>query len=145
MRFAGRIAIVTGAARGLGAAIARRLALEGATVFATDVLDGEEAATEMRRSGLDVRFQHLDVTQPAEWQALTNGIGDKLHILVNNAGLIVRKGLDATTLAEWNLVPAVIDSAVDVRIDCSARTEMRRDRETECREEVCGGGERCRT
>ena len=43
------------------------------------------------------------------------------------------------------LVPAVIDFAVDVRIDCSAMTEMRRDRETECREEVCGGVERCRT
>jgi 3alpha(or 20beta)-hydroxysteroid dehydrogenase len=100
--FAGRTALVTGAARGLGAAIARRLAEQGARVLATDVLDGAAEARAAREAGLDVRFMPLDVTEPAAWDAAVAALDGPLHVLVHHAGLIVRQGLAATNLKEWN-------------------------------------------
>jgi NAD(P)-dependent dehydrogenase (short-subunit alcohol dehydrogenase family) len=70
LRLDGRTAIVTGGARGIGAATTRVLASAGAAVLTTDVLDseGEALAAELREQGLRVRFAHLDVTDESAWQ-----------------------------------------------------------------------------
>ena len=87
MRLEGRVALITGGARGQGAAHGRRLAAEGAKVVLGDVLDGEAYAAELRADGLDVRFRHLDVTSPDEWAAAIGEL-ERLDVLVNNAGIV---------------------------------------------------------
>lgn len=90
--FLGRTALVTGAARGIGAAIAGRLAAAGATVVIADVLTEEGRATSatLRDQGYDSRFVALDVADPVSWdQAVADVLADTggLDILVNNAGV----------------------------------------------------------
>jgi 3alpha(or 20beta)-hydroxysteroid dehydrogenase len=87
MRLQGRVALITGGARGQGAAHGRRLATEGAKVVLADVLDGEAYAADLRADGLDVRFRRLDVTSPDEWAAAIGEL-DRLDVLVNNAGIV---------------------------------------------------------
>lgn len=104
--------IVTGGARGLGAAIARRFAEEGAHVFVGDVLADEGAAlvAGLCAAGLSASFQLLDVACEESWRLTTERIvagPGRLDVLVNNAGLIIRKGLAATSLDEWNRAMAV--------------------------------------
>ena len=102
----GRTALVTGAARGLGAAIAARLAELGAVVFIGDVAEteGQRAAERIRAAGGDARFIHLDVTDELSWEAaLFEAIEatDRFDILVNNAGAEVTSfiaDLDVTAL-----------------------------------------------
>jgi NAD(P)-dependent dehydrogenase (short-subunit alcohol dehydrogenase family) len=87
MRLQGKTALITGGARGQGAAHGRRLAEEGAAVILGDILDGEPHARELRAAGHDVRFLHLDVTSPADWSAAVEAAG-RLDVLVNNAGVV---------------------------------------------------------
>jgi len=107
-RFSGKVAIVTGGAKGIGAAIVARLASEGAKVMIADI--EEPAVTES-----DVRFTRTDVTSQAEVDALVRATLDawgRLDILVNNAGI---GHLDATTdmaPETWNRVFAVNVNAV---------------------------------
>jgi 3alpha(or 20beta)-hydroxysteroid dehydrogenase len=107
-RLAGRVAIVTGGARGQGASHAERLAREGATVISVDVLDdaGEQTAARLRADGLDVTYRHLDVTDPAGWSA-TVAACRRLDVLVNNAGVIHVTPLLEETLEAWNGLLAV--------------------------------------
>ncbi len=108
-RLDGKIALITGAARGQGAAEARLFASEGAAVILTDVLDedGEAQAAALRDEGADTVYRHLDVTSVQQWQ---NAIGDvrrlhgKLDVLVNNAGIAQRSRLLDTSLDEWDTV-----------------------------------------
>ena len=92
-RLAGRVALVTGAARGIGAATARRFAAEGACVVAADVLDDEggAVAAELGERGLYVR---LDVRDQGEWERAVRAAGERfagaLTILVHNAGVMTR-------------------------------------------------------
>ena len=108
MRLEGRVAIVTGAARGQGASHAERLAREGARVIGVDVLDeaGEQTAARLRGDGLDVAFRHLDVTDPEGWTALVADC-ERLDVLVNNAGIIHVAPLVEESLEEWNRLLAV--------------------------------------
>jgi 3alpha(or 20beta)-hydroxysteroid dehydrogenase len=89
MRLEGRTALITGGARGQGAAHGRRLAEEGAAVILADILEeaGETHARELRTAGHDVRFQRLDVTAPEDWRAAVEAAG-RLDVLVNNAGVV---------------------------------------------------------
>ncbi|WP_406130447.1 SDR family oxidoreductase [Streptomyces sp. NBC_00989] len=107
-RLAGRTVVVTGAAQGQGAAEAAATAREGATVIATDVLDeaGEKLAASLRGDGLDVRYQHLDVSSPEDWAGLAATLTE-VHGLVNNAGIAVRARLGSVELADWNRAFAV--------------------------------------
>jgi 3alpha(or 20beta)-hydroxysteroid dehydrogenase len=98
-RLEGKIALVTGSARGTGAAIARRFVAEGARVVLADVLDdrGHAVAAEL---GDSARFVHLDVTDENAWQEVVDGIGANegaLHVLVNNAAVLHLATIDATT------------------------------------------------
>ena len=87
MRLEGKTALITGGARGQGAAHGRRLAEEGAAVILGDILEeaGAAHAGELRAAGHDVRFVRLDVTSPADWSA---AVPERLDILVNNAGVV---------------------------------------------------------
>ena len=88
-RVAGKVALITGAARGMGAAHARRFIAEGARVVLGDILDAEGAAL-AAELGFDARYIRLDVTKPDEWAAaVALCVADfgGLHILVNNAGI----------------------------------------------------------
>ena len=88
-RLSGKVAIVTGAARGMGAAFARCLIEEGAQVMLTDVLDAEGATT-AKALGNNARFLHHDVTKEAEWKRIvseTEAAFGLVSVLVNNAGI----------------------------------------------------------
>lgn len=93
-RLAGKIALVTGGARGIGEGIVRRFVQEGAKVMITDVLDTEGQALAQE---LGQAYIHLDVTSRTEWDtaiSATEAQFGKLDCLVNNAGVIVFKRLD---------------------------------------------------
>ncbi|MBV9833488.1 MAG: glucose 1-dehydrogenase [Alphaproteobacteria bacterium] len=89
MRLKDKVAIVTGAAGGMGACTAKLFAKEGAKVVLADMIDADGQAV-AREIGNTALYQHLDVTQESEWSALIaatlNSFG-KLDILVNNAGI----------------------------------------------------------
>lgn len=90
MRLEGKVAIITGAARGQGAAEARRFVAEGARVLLTDVLDdlGHGVAGEL---GEAAAYRHLDVTAEDEWVAAVAEAEDRfgpVTVLVNNAGIL---------------------------------------------------------
>ncbi len=110
-RLAGRVALITGGARGQGASHAERLAAEGAIVICGDVLDdaGEETTARLRGAGLDVGYRHLDVTDPADWAAAVAAATDRgrLAVLVNNAGIVHVTPIADETLAAWNRLLAV--------------------------------------
>lgn len=105
-RLDGRVALVTGGARGIGAAIAEALIDAGAAVMITDLSeDGAQTATRIGAS-----FIHHDVTDEAQWEAAVAATTQRLgglDILVNNAGIYLGKPLLQTSLAEFQRVQAV--------------------------------------
>ncbi len=108
-RVNGKVALVTGAASGLGAAAARMLVREGAQVALTDV--NEESGVELARElGMAARFWKLDVTSEEEWVAVVDAVlatFGRLDVVVNNAGIGIAKDVETLTLEEWRLVNAV--------------------------------------
>jgi 3alpha(or 20beta)-hydroxysteroid dehydrogenase len=106
-RLTGKVALITGAARGQGAAEARLFAAEGAKVVLTDVLDddGEVVAKEI---GADAAvFRHHDVTEPAGWTdavaAAVDAFG-RLDVLVNNAGVFRYTPLATTPVEDFDAI-----------------------------------------
>jgi 3alpha(or 20beta)-hydroxysteroid dehydrogenase len=105
-RVDGKVAVVSGGARGMGASHARTLAAEGAKVVMGDILDdeGKALADEL---GEAVRYVHLDVTQPDQWEAAVSTAVDefgKLDVLINNAGIVNGNVLQKFELAEWQRI-----------------------------------------
>jgi 3alpha(or 20beta)-hydroxysteroid dehydrogenase len=99
----GVVAVVTGAARGMGAEHVRGLVGAGATVVATDVLDTDGAAL-AAELGDRVTYRHLDVTDDGAWQALVAEVESTLGpigVLVNNAGIVTFGPIDAMAPSEW--------------------------------------------
>ena len=112
MRLQGKVALISGAARGMGAVEARMFAAEGAAVVVADVLDdaGQETAAQIERDGGQALYAHLDVTDEAAWQdavaAATERFG-KLNVLVNNAGIVRTEQVLETTERIWDDVMSV--------------------------------------
>lgn len=112
MDLTGKVVVVTGAARGQGAAEVELLARRGAMVVATDVLDAEGAALVERlvAEGLDVGYARLDVTDPAAWEALAARLRagpGRCDALVNNAGVAARERIPDVTSSEWDRAFAI--------------------------------------
>ncbi len=105
----GRIALVTGAARGLGAEIAKAFVEEGAGVLLTDVLEEDGAAT-ARALGNKAAFQKHDVTNEDDWRAAVAAVKDQfggLDILVNNAGIAEGGRIEDTSLEDFRRVTSI--------------------------------------
>jgi 3alpha(or 20beta)-hydroxysteroid dehydrogenase len=106
-RFDGKVAVVTGAARGQGEAEARRFASEGAQVVLGDVLDeqGEAVAADI---GEAARYVHLDVSQEGDWEkamaAAAELGGGRLDVLVNNAAILRPAAIEDTSLDAYMAV-----------------------------------------
>ncbi|MBI5628084.1 MAG: glucose 1-dehydrogenase [Candidatus Rokubacteria bacterium] len=109
----GKVALISGGARGLGAAAAAAFSAEGARVVFGDIRDaeGQRVEADIRARGGDAVYVHLDVTSEADWRnavAETVRRHGKLDILINNAGIgIPRVPIEERTLAEWDRVMAV--------------------------------------
>jgi 3alpha(or 20beta)-hydroxysteroid dehydrogenase len=105
-RVEGKVALISGGARGMGAEHARVLAEEGAKVVIGDILDDEGKAL-AAEIGDAARYVHLDVTQPDQWDAAVataTGEFGKLNVLVNNAGIVALGQLRNFDLAKWQKV-----------------------------------------
>ncbi|MBS1861683.1 MAG: SDR family oxidoreductase [Actinobacteria bacterium] len=108
----GKVALVTGSARGLGEAIARALAAAGANVVVSDVRDdlGEAVAGSIVAAGGSATYRHLDVTSAADWTdtvAACDQLGGS-QVLVNNAFTMTMGGIEDETVAGWNRTLEVI-------------------------------------
>ena len=105
-RVSGKTALVTGAARGIGRAVARMLAEEGARVALTDIDDesGEAAVEALTADGLDAAFFEHDVTSEADWERVVDEVQAALgapDVLVNNAGIYQIEPVDEMSVADW--------------------------------------------
>ncbi len=105
MRMKDKVAVVTGAASGIGSATIRRFAAEGATIVAADIADASDSVRELTRMGVAARFVHADVTKASQIESLVNetvtSFG-RLDVLVNNAGIELPKKITDTSEAEWD-------------------------------------------
>ncbi len=109
MRLQGKSALISGGARGIGAAIARRFLSEGASVVIGDVLteEGHSLAQELSQQGGQITFTPLDVTSESSWAdavALTIRQFGKLDILVNNAGITIRELIENELPESWDRI-----------------------------------------
>jgi NAD(P)-dependent dehydrogenase (short-subunit alcohol dehydrogenase family) len=111
-RLAGKVAVVTGGASGMGASHVRSLAREGAKVAIADIASdaGTALADELRAAGHEASYHRLDVSDPDAWRQVVADV-ESAHgpadVLVNNAGVQVRSaGIDADD-REWDLVTSV--------------------------------------
>ena len=111
-RVRGKVAIITGAALGIGAATARLLSKEGATVLLTDIKDteGQAIADEIRRFGGNAAYLHLDVADEAAWQGAVDEAlrrFGRLDILINNAGVGWGGPPEEETLERWRKLMSI--------------------------------------
>ena len=113
MRLAGKVAIVTGGARHIGAEYCRRLAAEGAAVVIADILDGNTVAEEIRSKGGNVLALKIDVSKEGDTNRMAvetvNAFG-RIDILINNAAIFIniqRHPFYEISANEWDRVSAV--------------------------------------
>src|SRR3954453_5835039 len=111
-RLDGKVALISGAARGIGGEAAQLMAKAGAKLVIGDVLDeqGRQTVAAINAAGGQADYVHLDVTREGDWTAAVNlaiSRFGKLDILVNNAGVFIGKGIEEISLAEWDRLVAV--------------------------------------
>src|SRR5206468_6928396 len=111
-RLDGKVALISGGARGQGATEGRMFVREGAAVVLGDVRDdeGKKVEAEIRANGGKATYVHLDVTREADWRAAVatavQAYG-KLNVLVNNAGILFRSKIEETSVEDWDRIMAV--------------------------------------
>ena len=130
MRLAGKIAIITGAASGMGAASARRFSQEGASVVIADMLEeeGKAVADSINATGGKAVFMALNVTEEAGWKKVvdqTVAAFGRLDILVNNAGISGSATNDLLDSALWERVMAVNSTGVFLGTAAAVRQMQR--------------------
>lgn len=111
-RLDGKVALISGGARGQGATETTMFVREGARVVFGDVLDeeGRKVEAEVRAAGGEATYVHLNVTSEADWQAAVETAErryGKVDVLVNNAGILIRKSIEETTADDWDRIMAV--------------------------------------
>ena len=116
-RLEDKVALISGGAKGQGAAEARLFAREGAKVVFGDILDdeGRKVEAEIAEAGDEATYVHLDVTSEDDWESavsVATGTYGKLDILVNNAGILVLKTLEETSVEVWDRVQEVNSKGV---------------------------------
>ena len=128
-RLAGKVALITGGARGQGAEEGRLFAAEGATVILADVLDGEGRAVAAEIGAATPRrpasYHPLDVTSEADWERVVDAVMDEhghLDVLVNNAGIDLVRPLIDTTLEDFDRLVAVNQTGTFLGMRTVART-----------------------
>ena len=131
MRLAGKVALISGGARGMGAAMAALFAREGAMVVVGDVLEAEgravadalSAPVSPGQGGIKgAEFVRLDVTDEADWRgavALAEERYGRLDALVNNAGVSARGNIEDTSAADWDALMAVNAKGVFLGTKCA--------------------------
>jgi 3alpha(or 20beta)-hydroxysteroid dehydrogenase len=120
-RLSGKVALITGGARGQGESEAGLFLEHGATVVITGVLDHEGTATAAR---LGCSFIRHDVTSEADWAAAVAAVVEmhgRLDVLVNNAGIFPVGGVLDTTLADWERVIAINQTGVFLGMQAAGR------------------------
>lgn len=108
-RLKGKVAIVTGAAKGMGKAEAELFAKEGAKVVVADVLEDEakQVADNLNKNGYEAMACKLDVSKSEEWKKVVDTVLEKwgkVDVLVNNAGILSLAGVEDATEEEWDRV-----------------------------------------
>lgn len=111
-RLDGKVALITGAAQGQGATEAELFAREGASVVVADIQDrqGCDVAAKIKAIGGQASYVHLDVTSEQAWRMgveHAEAAYGKLDVLVNNAGLAIRRFIEEMTVEEWDRVMSV--------------------------------------
>ena len=116
-RLDGKVALISGGARGQGAVETELFSNEGAKVVFGDIRDdeGKQVEAKIRELGGDVTYIHMDATNEEDWQkavALAESQYGKLDILVNNAGISIQGGLEDFSEADWDRTLAVNSKGV---------------------------------
>lgn len=129
-RFDGKVVMITGGSGGQGRVQGRMFAEQGAAVVLTDIVAtaGKAAAAELTRMGYDARFIAHDVTDPLSWDKVVKSIKrahGKLHVLVNNAGVVSRSNFQAISMQEWDRVLAI--NLTGPMLGCKATAPLIRD------------------
>ncbi len=123
-RLEDKVCLITGGARGQGAAEARLFKREGARVWIADVLDEEG---QNLASDIGVEYRHLDVSSEREWQKVVDEIAEKegrLDVLINNAGIFRANRMVDTPLEEFELVMAINSTGVFLGMRTAAPVMM---------------------
>jgi len=118
----GKVALITGGARGQGAAEGALFAHHGATVVLADVLDEQGEATAGAIAGAE--YAHLDVTSEADWDRVVTDVAarhGRFDILVNNAGILLNGRLVNQSLDGWNRIVAINQTGVFLGMRAGAR------------------------
>src|SRR5919197_6716976 len=111
-RLAGKVALISGGARGQGAVEAKMFTQEGAKVVFGDILDeeGKQVEAAIRAQGGEATYVHLNVTREEDWQRAVHTAEStygKLDILVNNAGIAIRGAIEETSEDDWDHMMAI--------------------------------------
>jgi NAD(P)-dependent dehydrogenase (short-subunit alcohol dehydrogenase family) len=111
-RLDGKVALISGGARGQGATEAQLFAREGARIVFGDILDeaGRQVEAAIRAAGGEATYVHLDVTSEDHWRAAVDTAVQhygQLNVLVNNAGILLRKTIEEMTVEEWDRIMAI--------------------------------------
>jgi cyclopentanol dehydrogenase len=121
----GKVALISGGARGQGAVEAKTFAREGAKVVFGDIRDaeGKQVEADIRASGGDAVYVHLDVTSEEDWRhAVEEAVSryGQLNILINNAGIVIpRVPIEERSVEEWDRVMAVNARGVFLGTKCA--------------------------